>query len=310
MASHPHLHVRRTFLAVAASLSAVVTVVAAVAMGAYFWTRSQIETIDPEAGHVDPALSIAPDAGAYVYYTSGSTGRAKGVLDSHRNVLHNVMRYTNTLLIGPDDRLTLLQGPSFSGAVSSLFGALMNGASTFPFDVPRSGVDRIAPWLERAMDEASRAAFGKLAVSMGEGGSIPFMAMLGARFPEAQFLVTGVLGPGSNAHGPNEFLHLDYAKRLTACVADQGEQACEPGGEERLRILRCCDEDPSQWMTMCFLLSETPQYTHCAEVEEGFSDCASTHEDLQTCVDDMEPVLDTVRACCVLDSEFEWCPLI
>jgi acetylornithine deacetylase/succinyl-diaminopimelate desuccinylase-like protein len=54
---------------------------------------------------------------------------------------------------------------------------------------------------------------------MGEGGTIPFMGMLGTHFPEAQFLITGVLGPKSNAHGPNEFLHLAYAKRLTACVA-------------------------------------------------------------------------------------------
>jgi acetylornithine deacetylase/succinyl-diaminopimelate desuccinylase-like protein len=76
-----------------------------------------------------------------------------------------------------------------------------------------------APWLERALDEASRAAFGKPAVAMGEGGSIPFMAMLGERFPAAQFLVTGVLGPGSNAHGPNEFLHLPTAERVTMCVA-------------------------------------------------------------------------------------------
>jgi len=77
-----------------------------------------------------------------------------------------------------------------------------------------------APWLERAMEAASRAHFGKPAVSMGEGGSIPFMAMLGERFPKAQFLVTGVLGPGSNAHGPNEFLHVPMAERVTACVGD------------------------------------------------------------------------------------------
>jgi hypothetical protein len=55
---------------------------------------------------------------------------------------------------------------------------------------------------------------------LGEGGTIPFMAMLGEKFPQAQFFITGVLGPQSNAHGPNEFLHLDYAQRLTACVAD------------------------------------------------------------------------------------------
>jgi acetylornithine deacetylase/succinyl-diaminopimelate desuccinylase-like protein len=56
-------------------------------------------------------------------------------------------------------------------------------------------------------------------MTFGEGGSIPFMGMLGARYPTAQFLITGVLGPHSNAHGPNEFLDIEYAKKLTACVA-------------------------------------------------------------------------------------------
>jgi acetylornithine deacetylase/succinyl-diaminopimelate desuccinylase-like protein len=77
----------------------------------------------------------------------------------------------------------------------------------------------LAPWLRRAVDDGSRAAFARPALLMGEGGTIPFMGMLGQRFPEAQFLVTGVLGPGSNAHGPNEFLHLGYAQGLTTVVA-------------------------------------------------------------------------------------------
>jgi acetylornithine deacetylase/succinyl-diaminopimelate desuccinylase-like protein len=75
------------------------------------------------------------------------------------------------------------------------------------------------PWLAQAIDRASRANYGKPAAALGEGGTIPFMAMLGKEFPRAQFLITGVLGPKSNAHGPNEFLHIGYAKRLTACVA-------------------------------------------------------------------------------------------
>jgi di/tripeptidase len=54
---------------------------------------------------------------------------------------------------------------------------------------------------------------------MGTGGSIPFMGMLGERFPGTQFLVTGVLGPQSNAHGPNEFLHIECGKRITVCVS-------------------------------------------------------------------------------------------
>jgi acetylornithine deacetylase/succinyl-diaminopimelate desuccinylase-like protein len=76
-----------------------------------------------------------------------------------------------------------------------------------------------AAWLQQAVDTASQAAWGRPAAWMGEGGTIPFMSMLGERFPEAQFLITGVLGPQSNAHGPNEFLHIDAAKRLTAAVA-------------------------------------------------------------------------------------------
>jgi acetylornithine deacetylase/succinyl-diaminopimelate desuccinylase-like protein len=75
------------------------------------------------------------------------------------------------------------------------------------------------PWLERALDEASQASFGQPAKSFGEGGSIPFMGMLASMFPTAQFVITGVLGPGANAHGPNEYLHVPTARRVTACLA-------------------------------------------------------------------------------------------
>jgi acetylornithine deacetylase/succinyl-diaminopimelate desuccinylase-like protein len=88
-------------------------------------------------------------------------------------------------------------------------------------EAPTSGwnAPAFAPWLEDSMQRASREIFGREAVHLGSGGTIPFMAMLGQRFPQAQFLVTGVLGPHANAHGPNEFLHIEYAKQLTACVA-------------------------------------------------------------------------------------------
>ncbi len=76
-----------------------------------------------------------------------------------------------------------------------------------------------APWLVAALDQASNATFGRPYGAIGLGGSIPFMAMLGARFPDAQFVVTGVLGPDSNAHGPNEYLHLPTARHLTLAVA-------------------------------------------------------------------------------------------
>ena len=75
------------------------------------------------------------------------------------------------------------------------------------------------PRLGELLEAASQDFFGKSAMYMGEGGTIPFMGMLGEKFPAAQFVITGVLGPHSNAHGPNEFLHLPTARRLTACVA-------------------------------------------------------------------------------------------
>ena len=77
----------------------------------------------------------------------------------------------------------------------------------------------VADWLEMSMNKASEAFFGKASMYMGTGGTIPFMGMLGEKFPEAQFLDTGLLGPRSNAHGPNEFLHIATGKRLTTCVA-------------------------------------------------------------------------------------------
>ena len=77
----------------------------------------------------------------------------------------------------------------------------------------------LAPWLETALNKASEAAFGRPVAFMGEGGSIPFMGMLGEKFPKTQFVVTGVLGPHSNAHGPNEFLHIPTGKRVSTAVA-------------------------------------------------------------------------------------------
>ncbi len=91
------------------------------------------------------------------------------------------------------------------------------------FDVESTMAGWNAPaiddWLEASMNKASEAFFGKPSMYMGTGGTIPFMGMLGEKFPDAQFLITGLLGPKSNAHGPNEFLHIETGKRLTSCVA-------------------------------------------------------------------------------------------
>jgi acetylornithine deacetylase/succinyl-diaminopimelate desuccinylase-like protein len=103
----------------------------------------------------------------------------------------------------------LERDPPYGAKVAFNVGAGSAGWNAPPF----------APWLEQSISAASRSVYGKDAVSVGSGGTIPFMGMLGQQFPSTQFFVTGVLGPQSNAHGPNEFLHIDYATKLTACVA-------------------------------------------------------------------------------------------
>lgn len=91
------------------------------------------------------------------------------------------------------------------------------------FDIEKSSqgwaAPSLKPWLADTIDTASKAWFGPKSAQMGEGGTIPFMGMLQDRFPEAQFVVTGLLGPKSNAHGPNEFLHIPTGKKLTAAMA-------------------------------------------------------------------------------------------
>ena len=92
---------------------------------------------------------------------------------------------------------------------------------TFAPDHAASGwnAPAINPWFEQALNAASQAHFGAPCGYIGQGGTIPLMNMLSQGFPRAQMMVCGVLGPKSNAHGPNEFLHVPYAKKLTAAVA-------------------------------------------------------------------------------------------
>jgi acetylornithine deacetylase/succinyl-diaminopimelate desuccinylase-like protein len=125
-------------------------------------------------------------------------------------------------------KLSLRLPPSVDGttakeALKRLLEADPPHGATARFDADEGATGWNAPptepWLVAAIDGASRRYYDKPAAAMGEGGTIPFMAMLGKHFPDAQFLITGVLGPHSNAHGPNEFLHVPYAKKLNACVA-------------------------------------------------------------------------------------------
>jgi acetylornithine deacetylase/succinyl-diaminopimelate desuccinylase-like protein len=106
-------------------------------------------------------------------------------------------------------RNALERDPPYGAQVSFTDNGYAGGWNAPPF----------APWLEESITAASRKVFGREAVSIGCGGTIPFMGMLGAQFPKTQFFITGVLGPHSNAHGPNEYLHIDYMQKLTRCVA-------------------------------------------------------------------------------------------
>jgi acetylornithine deacetylase/succinyl-diaminopimelate desuccinylase-like protein len=105
---------------------------------------------------------------------------------------------------------TLLDDPPYGAEVS--FDPLLPNNTGW-------NAPALAPWLEASVKRAGEAAWGKPMAFMGEGGTIPFMAMLGEKFPETQFVITGVLGPSSNAHGPNEFLHIPTGKRVSQTVA-------------------------------------------------------------------------------------------
>lgn len=106
-------------------------------------------------------------------------------------------------------KTVLEKNPPFKAKVSFTADHLVRGC-----ELPKPSA-----WLASAVETASSHFFGKPAAYFGTGGCIPFIRMLGERYPKAQFVVTGVLGPKSNAHGPNEFLHLPMAKKITGCVA-------------------------------------------------------------------------------------------
>lgn len=107
------------------------------------------EDLDDSLPADNPGLPVTPETIAYIFFTSGSTGKPKGVVDVHRNVLHNVMRYTNTLGFSAEDRMSLVQHSSFSGTVSTIFGALLNGASLFPYDLAQDGLSVVGEWARR-----------------------------------------------------------------------------------------------------------------------------------------------------------------
>jgi amino acid adenylation domain-containing protein len=105
------------------------------------------DTLDPTLSDENLELCVAPANLAYMIYTSGSTGQPKGVVQSHRNVLHDIMNYTNALHICKHDRLITLTSYSFADTARSTYGALLNGASLYPLDIREDGLTHLAEWL-------------------------------------------------------------------------------------------------------------------------------------------------------------------
>ena len=139
-------------------------------------------------------------------------------LDSAGNVLRPKTSFKLSMRLPPT-----VDGEQATWAMKRLLeeDAPYNAKVSFKPDFGATGWNAppTADWLKTVLDQCSQDCYGKPAAWMGEGGTIPFMNMLGQKFPQAQFLITGVLGPKSNAHGPNEFLHLPYATVLTRAVA-------------------------------------------------------------------------------------------
>jgi amino acid adenylation domain-containing protein len=149
---HPAAHLRQTIGHAEASLVITDSKLADLAARVVGDARAVVDVDDlPRRGWggAKPPR-VAADSLAYVYYTSGTTGRPKGVADSHRNVLHNVQRYARTLGIGRSDRLSLIQSPSFSGAVSSTYAALLSGGTLCAYDLHADGPAGLADWLAEA----------------------------------------------------------------------------------------------------------------------------------------------------------------
>jgi acetylornithine deacetylase/succinyl-diaminopimelate desuccinylase-like protein len=161
-------------------------------------------------------------------------------LDSAGNVLRPYTAVKLSLRVPPT--LDAARGGEF---VKRLLESDPPYGAKVTFDLEKAGsgwnAPELAPWREQSVDAASKAFFGAPVAYNGEGGSIPFMGMLGEKFPGAQFLITGVLGPHSNAHGPNEFLHIPTGKRMSMCVARVVADHCRASGEGLTRGVAATD---------------------------------------------------------------------
>ena len=195
---------------------------------------NELGAVAPVAMRQDPGLL------AYVYFTSGTSGTPKGVMDTHRNVLHNVLRYTNALRLCADDRLTLVQAAHFSGAVSNVFGALLNGACVLPYDVSRDGAGApLARWVRRTRPTVFHSVpslFRSLCVPgmhfdsvrtvrlEGDSGAPADAERFAAHFAPGSVLVHGL---GATETGISRQFFLEHGERVAGDVLPVGRAVAD-----------------------------------------------------------------------------------
>lgn len=185
-----------------------------------------IGELPPEESLSNPRLDIPPDRLAYILYTSGSTGQPKGVMQSHRNILHFIKVYTNNLHIGAMDRLSLVSSYSFDAAVMDIFGALLNGAALYPIDIRNTGLLDLGKVLNdsqisiyhstptvyryflNSLDASASFPFIRLIVLGGEAVFKPDIELFKARFTENCILING-FGPTESTVSLQYFVDRD-----------------------------------------------------------------------------------------------------
>ena len=140
-----------------------------------------IDQLNEGTSTENPSPTISPDSLAYLFYTSGSTGRPKGVVQNQRNVLHQIMTYTNALQLTADDHITQLHSHAFSASRLDIFGALLNGAALFPIAVAEEGFKRLDSWLrdeEITLLHWVPTAFRHFAYALDRSNLFPHLRLL------------------------------------------------------------------------------------------------------------------------------------